>query len=112
MQQTQVPFTSSSGGIGTAITNFFNSVNELATTPSDLSVRQGVLTAANNLAASFNSTANSLTQQQSSLDLSVVQTVGQINQLSQQIAGLNAQINTLENVGRECRQLCRSAPGD
>lgn len=98
LQQTQVPFTSSSGGIGTAITNFFNSVNELATTPSDLSVRQGVLTAANNLAASFNSTANSLTQQQSSLDLSVVQTVGQINQLSQQIAGLNAQINTLENV--------------
>jgi flagellar hook-associated protein 1 FlgK len=99
LQQTQVNFTTSSNDIGTEISNFFNSVNQLSTDPSDLSLRQGVLTAAGNLATSFNTAANNLTQQQTSLDLNAVQTVGQINQLTQQIAGLNAQVSNLENVG-------------
>jgi flagellar hook-associated protein 1 FlgK len=99
LQQTQVNFTSSTGDIGTAISNFFDSVNQLSTNPSDLSLRQGVLSAAGNLASSFNTTANSLTQQQSSLDLSVVQTTGQVNQLTQQIAKLNGQISDLQNAG-------------
>jgi flagellar hook-associated protein 1 FlgK len=99
LQQTQVNFTSSTGDIGTAISNFFDSINQLSTNPTDLSLRQGVLTAADNLATSFNTTATSLTQQQTSLDLSVVQAVGQINQLTQQIAQLNGQISDLQNVG-------------
>ena len=99
LDQTQTNFTTGAGDIGTAITNFFNSVNQLSSDPTNLSVRQGVLTAAGNLATSFNTTANNLTQQQTSLDLSVVQTVGQINQLTQQIAQLNGQISNLQNVG-------------
>src|SRR6266853_475121 len=99
LQQTQVNFTSNTGDIGSAISNFFDSVNQLSTNPADLSLRQGVLTAADNLATSFNSTANNLTKQRSNLDLSVVQTVGQINQLTQQIAKLNGQVATLQNVG-------------
>jgi len=99
LQQTQDNFTTSSSDIGTQISNFFDSINQLSTDPADLSVRQGVLTAAGNLATSFNTTANSLTQQQNSLDLSVVQTVGQINQLTSQIAQLNGQISNLQNVG-------------
>jgi flagellar hook-associated protein 1 len=99
LQQTQVNFTTSSNDIGTEISNFFDSINQLSTDPSDLSLRQGVLTAAGNLATSFNTTSNNLTQQQTSLDLSAVQTVGQINQLTQQIAGLNAQVSNLQNVG-------------
>ena len=99
LQQTQVRFTTGSGDIGSAIANFFNSVNQLSTSPADLSVRQGVLTSAGNLATSFNTVANSLTAQRGNLDLSVVQDVGQINQLTQQIAQLNGQISSLENVG-------------
>jgi flagellar hook-associated protein 1 FlgK len=99
LQQTQVNFTTSTNDIGTQITNFFDSINQLSTNPSDLSLRQAVLTAAGNLATGFNNTANNLTQQQQNLDLNVVQTVGQINQLSQQIAQLNGQISNLENVG-------------
>ncbi|MGC1371169.1 MAG: flagellar hook-associated protein FlgK [Candidatus Sulfotelmatobacter sp.] len=99
LQQTQLNFTTTTSDIGTEITNFFNSINQLSTDPSDLSVRQGVLTAAGNLATSFNTTANNLTQQQQTLDLSVVQTVGQINQLTSQIAQLNGQIGTLQNSG-------------
>jgi flagellar hook-associated protein 1 len=99
LQQLQVNFPSSGGSIGTAISNFFDSVNQLATSPSDLSVRQDVLTAADNLASAFNQTADSLTSQQGNLDLSVVQTVGQINQLTAQIAQLNTQIDNLQNAG-------------
>src|ERR1700683_2400243 len=99
LQQTQVNFTASSNDIGTEITNFFNSINQLSTNPSDLSLRQGVLTAAGNMADSFNTVANNLSQQQGSLDLSVVQSVGQINQLTQQIAQLNQQVGNLQNLG-------------
>ena len=99
LQQTQVNFTSSTGDIGTTISNFFGSINQLSTNPSDLSLRQGVLTAAGNVATSFNTTANNLTQQRTSLDLSVVQQVGQINQLTQQIAQLNTQVANLQNAG-------------
>src|SRR5579862_1054987 len=100
LQTTQLNFTTSTSDIGTQITNFFNSVNQLSTDPSDLSVRQDVLTAADNLATSFNTTANNLSTQRQSLDLSVVETVGQVNQLTQQIAQLNEQINSLGNAGQ------------
>jgi flagellar hook-associated protein 1 FlgK len=99
LSQTQVSFTSNSGDIGTAISKFFNSVNQLSTNPADLSLRQGVLTAAGNLATAFNVTANHLTAQRGSLDGNVQQAVGQINQLTTQIAQLNKQISSLENVG-------------
>ena len=105
LQQLQVSFTSSTGDIGTSISNFFNSINQLSTNPSDLSLRQGVLTAAGNLATSFNNAADTLTQQRSSLDLSGVQTVSQINQFSQQIAQLNGQISSLQNVGENAGSL-------
>jgi len=105
LQQSQANFTSSTGDIGTAISNFFASINQLSTNPSDVSLRQGVLTAAGNLATSFNTTANSLTQQQSNLDLSAVQTIGQINQFTQQIAQLNGRISNLQNVGENAGTL-------
>ena len=97
--QAQVSFSGGAGDIGTAISNFFDSINQLSTNPSDLSLRQAVLTAAGNLATAFNTAANNLTAQQTSLNTSVVQSVGQINQLTQQIAQLNGQIETLQNAG-------------
>jgi flagellar hook-associated protein 1 len=100
LQQAQVSFTSNTGDVGTAISNFFDSINQLATTPADPSLRQAVLTAAGNLATAFNTTADNLTSQRGNLDASVVQTVNQINQLTEQIAGLNGQISALQNVGQ------------
>lgn len=105
LQQTQVNFTTTPGDIGTAISDFFDSVNQLSTNPSDLSLRQGVLTAADNLATSFNNTAHNLTAQQTSLDLTVVNQVGQINQFTKQIAALNQQIGNLQNAGESAGSL-------
>jgi len=101
LQQLQSYFSSSNGDIGTQISNFFSSIDQLSTNPSDLSLRQGVLTAAQNLATAFNNAANALTQQQSSLDLNVTQDVQQVNVLTGQIAGLNTHISELQGAGQD-----------
>jgi len=98
MQQAQTLFTSSTGDLGTAMSNFFASVDQLSTNPSDVSLRQGVLTAAGDMANAFNNTANNLIQQQTNLNLNVVEDVQQINTLTTQIAQLNAQITNLTNI--------------
>lgn len=100
MQQVQVMFNSTSGDdIGTQISNFFSSLSRLSGDPSNLALRQGVLTAGNTLANTFHTTAANLTQQRSSLDLDVSQTVEQVNTLSGQIAQLNGQIDGMQKLG-------------
>lgn len=105
MQQAQVQFTTSSSDIGTEISNFFDSLNQLSTDPTNLALRQGVLTAAGNMATAFNNTANNLTQQRSSLDLQVSQDVSQVNVLTGEIADLNTQISQLQDVNQDASAL-------
>ena len=101
MQQAQVQFSTSNSDIGTQISNFFSSLEQLSTDPTNLALRQGVLTAAGNLASAFNNTSNSLTQQRSNLDLNVSQDVSQINTLTAQIATLNTRISQLQGVNQD-----------
>jgi len=105
LQQVQVTFSGTDSGIGDAISKFFDSVQQLSTDPTSLSLRQGVLTAAGNLATSFNTASHNLQTQRSNLDLNVVQTVGEINTLTPQIAALNQQITTFENVHQDASAL-------
>jgi flagellar hook-associated protein 1 len=105
MQQAQVQFTSSSSDIATEISNFFSSLNQLSTDPTNLSLRQGVLTAAANMATAFNNVSNNLNQQRSNLDLQVTQDVSQINVLTGQIASLNRQISQLQGVNLDASAL-------
>ena len=62
----------SSTVLGTATDSFFSALSALASNPSDTATRQSVLTAANALAAAFNSAANQLAQVSSSLNQQVV----------------------------------------
>jgi flagellar hook-associated protein 1 FlgK len=95
MQQVQTLFNETTGnGLQGSMTAFFNSLQQLSTSPSDPSLRQGVLSAAQNLAQSFNSIANNLSQLQQSADATVGQSVNQINNLTSQIASLNVQISS------------------
>lgn len=98
LQQIQVGFSGTDSGIGDAITKFFDSLQQLSTDPTNLSLRQAVLTTAGNLATNFNTAARNLQAQRTNLDLNVVQTVGQVNDLTSQISDLNLQIANLENV--------------
>jgi flagellar hook-associated protein 1 FlgK len=60
-------------------------------------LRQAVLTAADTLAADFNSAASSLETQQGNLDRSVVDSVTQVNGLTSQIANVDQQISALQS---------------
>ncbi|MGD0791572.1 MAG: flagellar hook-associated protein FlgK [Terriglobales bacterium] len=97
LQQIQTQFASSTSGIGADISNFFNSLQQLSPDPSNLELRQSVLTAASNLATDFNTTANNLQTERGNLDLNVVQSVNQVNTLTSQIASVNHQISNLQN---------------
>lgn len=101
LQQIQIMFSSAESGIGDAITKFFDTLQQLSTDPSNLALRQGVLTAAGNLANAFNQTAANLDSQRANLDLNVTQTVNEVNTLTGQIAALNQQITNLENVNED-----------
>ncbi|MGD0212148.1 MAG: flagellar hook-associated protein FlgK [Terriglobales bacterium] len=97
MQQMQTQFASSTSGIGADISNFFNSIEQLSPDPSDLTLRQGVLTAANTMATDFNTAAQNLETQRTNVDQNIVQTVTQVNSLTSQIASVNAQISNLQS---------------
>lgn len=105
LQTLQGQFAGVSSGIGADISNFFNSLQQLSPDPSNLELRQTVLTAAGNLATDFNQNANSLETQRSNIDLNVVQSVSNINTLTAQIADVNQQIRTLQNVGQSATSL-------
>ncbi|HET9365422.1 MAG TPA: flagellar hook-associated protein FlgK [Candidatus Angelobacter sp.] len=101
LSQAQTLFIAGASDIGSEISNLFSSISQLSTNPASIALRQGVLTAASNLTSTFNNTASDLSAQRSNLDLNVVHSVQQVNTLTQQIAGLNGQITTLQNLGQE-----------
>ena len=96
----QVVFSdTASGSIGSCMDSFFNSLQQLSTSPTSGSLRSGVLTAAANVASAFQSTASVVSQAQQQADQSVVQSTSDANVLLQQIAATNAQINTAQSLG-------------
>ena len=101
LQQIQTQFASDTSGIGADISNFFNSLQQLSPDPSDLTLRQGVLTAANTLATDFNTAAQSLQTQRSNVDQNVVQSVTQVNSLTSQIASVDQQISNLQSIDQD-----------
>jgi flagellar hook-associated protein 1 FlgK len=101
LQQVQGVFASSSQGIGADFSTFFNSLNQLSTSPTSIPDRQGVLTAAQNLASDFNQAETNLNTITSGLNQTVSQTVTQINGLTQQIAQINGQVGSLQNQGKD-----------
>jgi len=100
-QQIQALFNETNGtGLQAPLTAFFTSLSQLSTNPSDINTRQGVLTAAQNLANAFNQTSSSLSTLQRNTDLSVTQSVNQINALTSQIAAVNLQVSSVQGTGQ------------
>jgi len=91
----------SSSGLQTPLTAFFNSLSQLSATPNSSALREGVITAGQNLASAFQQDASTLQSLQSNADLSVQQSVSQINTLATQIAALNTQVSSLIAAGKD-----------
>ncbi len=80
--------------VGQQLTGFFTSFSSLAANPGNVSLRNGVLTAAHSLAATFNQASSSLTQQRAGLDATVGSIADQVNALTASIAKLNSSISS------------------
>jgi len=106
MNQVATIFNETQGaGLQNVISQFYNSFQQLSANPTDVTLRQAVLTAGQNLATAFNQTSASLGQIRTSLDQSVVQGVSQVNQLTSQIAALNPQIAAAQAAGQSTGSL-------
>jgi flagellar hook-associated protein 1 len=92
LQQIQTYFSSTGNDIASTLSAFSSSLAQLSANPSSSSVQNSVLSAAQDLAQSFNTTAEGLTSAQTEADQQVTTTVAQINSLTSQIASLNAQL--------------------
>jgi flagellar hook-associated protein 1 FlgK len=101
LQQIQTQFASASSGLGADISNFFTSIQQLSPNPSDLTLRQGVLSAASTMATDFNTAAANLQTQRGNVDQNIVLSVGQVNSLSAQIASVDQQISDLKSVNQD-----------
>jgi flagellar hook-associated protein 1 len=105
LNQVQALFSNSARGIGSDITAFFNSLNQLSTDPTSLPLRQAVLTAANNLANDFHNTVSQIAAIQTNLNQNVVQSANNVNRLTSEIAKLNVQVNALTSLGKDAGAL-------
>lgn len=92
LQQIQTYFASTGNDIASTLSAFSSSLAQLSANPSNSAVQQTVLSAGQNLAQSFNTTAQGLASAQTDADQEVTSTVAQINSLTQQIAQLNQQL--------------------
>ena len=85
-------FGAGTDSLGSKVQSFFNSLNQLSTSPTDGSLRQGVLTAAGDLARTFNQISQNLQNQRSQMNQSVTQAADEINRLTNAIAAVNQQV--------------------
>jgi flagellar hook-associated protein 1 FlgK len=102
LAQIQSYFSTTSGGdIASEMAGFSTSLEQLSANPTSSAAQQGVISAGQNLADSFNTTANALTTTQSYANGQVTQTVAQINTLTSQIAQLNGQLSQITAAGQD-----------
>jgi len=79
-------------GLAPLMQNFFSSLEDLASAPSDPAARQGVLGTANTLSAQFRSFDGYLQDMQSNINNQIKDEITQVNNTTEQIAGLNREI--------------------
>lgn len=80
-------------GLAPLMQNFFSSLEDLAASPSDPAARQGVLGTANTLSSQFRSFDGYLQDMQGNINGQIKDEITQINNTTEQIAGLNKEIS-------------------
>ncbi|PIQ28489.1 flagellar hook-associated protein FlgK [bacterium (Candidatus Blackallbacteria) CG17_big_fil_post_rev_8_21_14_2_50_48_46] len=88
-----------SSGLGLTLDKFFNSWQEVSLRPDDLSLRQTVVAAGNDLSYSLRSFVADVTRLQLDTDRDLSQSVERVNKISESLAHLNQQISLRTNLG-------------
>ncbi|MFO0707414.1 MAG: flagellar hook-associated protein FlgK [Nitrospira sp.] len=92
-------------GIGARLSDFFAGLQDVSTSPGELTARSVLLSKASQLAASLNQAASDLATARQSLNFQVSQTITEINSLTTQLAELNGKITTAEITGQNANDL-------
>jgi flagellar hook-associated protein 1 FlgK len=87
--------------LGSQVQEFFNSLDQLSTAPTDSSLRQGVLVSAQTVARTFQDISTSLSNQSTQIDQSIAQSVEEVNRLTEAIAGINREVASRTALGQE-----------
>jgi len=87
----------SSAGLSPAMQEFFDSVQDLATTPGDSATRQALISNSEALASRFQSMSSQLDEVEASVNSQVSSSVSLINSYAKQIAALNDSIEQATN---------------
>jgi flagellar hook-associated protein 1 FlgK len=82
----------SGGGLSTALTNYYSAWSNVANDPTSTASREALLSAAQAVATSLNSSASQLNTLSSNVNSSITADVTQINSLASTISNLNQQI--------------------
>ncbi len=80
------------GGLSTALTNYYSAWSNVANDPTSTASRQALLSAAQGVATSLQSTASQLNTLSSNVNSSITADVAQINSLASTVSTLNQQI--------------------
>jgi len=89
----------SSGGLSTALDNFFTSFNDLSLQPDDVNLQSSVLSSAETLANHFRSLGTVISNIEETVYNETISTVERINLLAAQIARMNTEVYTQEMRG-------------
>lgn len=106
LEQIEASFNSlTSDGLGTAVTNFFGSFQDLSVNPSGAAERQAVLTRAQIMVDSFHQADTSLTSIASTADANLVGITAEVTDNARNLALANQQILATNAVGGNANEL-------
>lgn len=91
---------SSSMGINSQLSTFFNSWQDLSTTPSSLAVRETLISNSQNLAKVLRESQEFMQSLEERINTDIETEVEEINKLLERIADLNRQINIVDEPGK------------
>ena len=89
------------GHIGYEMGRFFAALQDLASNPSDIALRNQVLQFGDSLGRSINTAYNQIAALQREADTRIGDAVNEVNRLGSEIAGLNGEIATTETSGQQ-----------
>lgn len=97
--------TPGNSSLQSAVTDYFNKIELLASTPNNSTRQQEVIAAAQNVAFQLNTVQSQMGQLQSQLTGKIIDAVGQVNTLVEQIGTIEKQIQTAHASGRSAPTL-------
>ncbi len=105
MQQVENLLSPTSGSLNDLLQSFFDAADRLSSQPDAGTLRQGLISTAQQLTDTFNATARELASLKNDVNSSISQAVDSINSLAPRIADLNSQIERITLQGSQPNDL-------